>query len=291
MNAKLDSQHEKEPVELDKMYDYACFLCDQNRIQEGITVAEKLHAHQSEQGVSEETLANTEDLLAQFFYKNKQYEKAITLCRRALERRKKISTESPREQLPPVSNSCNNLALLLTENKQYDEAEALYREALAIDKALLDNGIKVAVIGMVDTINNLASLLRKTERLEEAEKLHKKALEIRRKMAEQNSVFLKDVAISCNNLANLYCDLGQSDDAAETFYTEALGIYKTLAAKNPNAYLPDIASTSKNLAVLLKTTNRFKEARPLLLEALDIYTEFDMKEEMGIVEDLLLFSI
>ena len=110
-------------------------------------------------------------------------------------------------------------------------------------------------------------------------------------MAEQNSVFLKDVAISCNNLANLYCDLGQSGETAEMLYTEALGIYKTLAEKNPDVYFPDVASTSKNLAVLLKETDRPKKARQLLLESLDIYTEFEMKEEMEAVEDLLLFSV
>lgn len=51
----------------------------------------------------------------------------------------------------------------------------------------------------------------------------------------------------------------------------------------------DVAIICNDLGNLLKHTNRPEEARLLLLEALDICTEFEMKEAAKAVEKLLQF--
>ena len=51
----------------------------------------------------------------------------------------------------------------------------------------------------------------------------------------------------------------------------ALEIYRDLAKSNPAAYLPDVATTLNNLAILHYKTNRHKEAEAESGEALEIY--------------------
>ena len=57
---------------------------------------------------------------------------------------------------------------------------------------------------------------------------------------------------------------------SEPLYVEALVIYRKLAEGNPAAYLPDVASTLNNLAILHMDTNRHKEAEAEYGEALGI---------------------
>jgi tetratricopeptide (TPR) repeat protein len=52
---------------------------------------------------------------------------------------------------------------------------------------------------------------------------------------------------------------------------EALQIYRRLATNSPDTYLPDVANTLNNLAVLDHDENRMTEARTALAEALIIY--------------------
>ena len=55
---------------------------------------------------------------------------------------------------------------------------------------------------------------------------------------------------------------------------EALQIRRELAQKNPETYLPDVATTLSNLAVLDRIQSRLDEARMAFDEALRIYQDF-----------------
>ena len=57
---------------------------------------------------------------------------------------------------------------------------------------------------------------------------------------------------------------------AEQAYGEALAIYRKLAETNPDAYLPDVAMTLNNLALLYSGTQRMREAEQAYGEALAI---------------------
>ncbi|GJL73402.1 MAG: hypothetical protein NMNS01_26010 [Nitrosomonas sp.] len=59
--------------------------------------------------------------------------------------------------------------------------------------------------------------------------------------------------------------------AATPFYQEALTFYRCLAETNPQTYLPYVAMTLNNLAVLLKDKNEFPAAEAAYQEALGIY--------------------
>jgi len=60
---------------------------------------------------------------------------------------------------------------------------------------------------------------------------------------------------------------------AANYYQEALKIYRELAKENPRTYLPDVAMTLNNLAVLQKAKNEFPQALEKYEEALKIYRE------------------
>jgi hypothetical protein len=57
---------------------------------------------------------------------------------------------------------------------------------------------------------------------------------------------------------------------AEQTYQEALLIRRAEARANPDAYLPDLAMTLNNLAILHSHTHRPEESLPLHKDALDI---------------------
>jgi tetratricopeptide (TPR) repeat protein len=54
---------------------------------------------------------------------------------------------------------------------------------------------------------------------------------------------------------------------AESAYQEGVSTYRELAQANPEAYLPDVATTLNNLANLYSATQRMKEAEAACREA------------------------
>jgi tetratricopeptide (TPR) repeat protein len=56
-------------------------------------------------------------------------------------------------------------------------------------------------------------------------------------------------------------------------YQEALDTYRQLAKANPQAYLPNVAATLNNLAVLYRATQRLHESEQAFQEALDTYRQ------------------
>ncbi|VAW49786.1 hypothetical protein MNBD_GAMMA04-495 [hydrothermal vent metagenome] len=92
-----------------------------------------------------------------------------------------------------------------------------------------------------------------------------------RSLSKENpSAYQSDVAMTLNNLANLYSGDNRSKEA-EQAYDEALAIRRSLSKENPSAYQSDVASTLNNLAILYSDDNRLPEAEQAYDEALEIY--------------------
>ena len=70
----------------------------------------------------------------------------------------------------------------------------------------------------------------------------------------------------------MYKRTGRTDDA-EKAYSEALAIYRDLAARDPAAYRPNVAITLHNLGLLCIEMQRQADARGLPGEALNIYRD------------------
>jgi len=73
----------------------------------------------------------------------------------------------------------------------------------------------------------------------------------------------------CGTLGALYYTL-RNYEAAESAYTEALKIYKKLAEKAKDVYLPDVAMTQNNLGILYRTLQDYEAAESAYTEALEI---------------------
>ena len=98
--------------------------------------------------------------------------------------------------------------------------------------------------------------------------MHKQALEICERLAQSNpQAYEPALAISYNNLANLYSDTQRFADS-EAMYKQALAIRERLAQSNPQAYEPDLAGSYNNLAVLYSDTQRFSDSEARKRDAL-----------------------
>ena len=102
---------------------------------------------------------------------------------------------------------------------------------------------------------------------------YQKSLEIAQRLEHWYALEPDTSAVRRAALSNLMgLDYSAQNDfaAAEEQYQEALKIYRDLSEKNPNAYLPVLATSCNNLADLLHDTGSFREAEELHREALKI---------------------
>ena len=95
------------------------------------------------------------------------------------------------------------------------------------------------------------------------------------------------MAQTLNNLALLHADTNQLEPA-EKEYQEALKNYRDLAATNPDAYLPYVATTLNNLANLHADTNQLEPAEKEYQEALKIRRELAAKNPDVYLPDLAM---
>ena len=109
------------------------------------------------------------------------------------------------------------------------------------------------------------TLLSMPERFAEACEVYQEAIDIAREIhydEEKLSKILFDYAYLLQSFNKIY--------EAIKHYQEALEIYKRFASANPEAYLPDVADSLNNLAMLQSDLGRYNEAEEGYLEALKI---------------------
>ncbi|MCC7471874.1 tetratricopeptide repeat protein [Candidatus Nomurabacteria bacterium] len=103
-----------------------------------------------------------------------------------------------------------------------------------------------------------------------AQPWYEESLAIHRRLAGANpDTYLPDVAMTLNNLGNLYRDR-HDVAAAQAAYDEAFHIYRRLAAANPDTYLPKVATTLNNLGNLYSDRHDVAAAQAAYDEALHI---------------------
>ncbi len=104
-------------------------------------------------------------------------------------------------------------------------------------------------------------------------KNYEEALQIKRGLVSENpGTYLPDLADTINNMAILYWDKNEIQQAIEK-YEESLKISRELTRENPKKYLPGLAKTLNNLAFIHKDKNELREASEKYDEALQIYRE------------------
>lgn len=111
-----------------------------------------------------------------------------------------------------------------------------------------------------------------SNRYTEGEKYYREELNIRRSLAIFDPLTERDLAITCNNLANLLLDTNQLEEARK-YNQEALSILKHLYKKQPNAYRSNLAITYNNLGNLLRVENEATESEICYKTALTLFRE------------------
>ena len=117
----------------------------------------------------------------------------------------------------------------------------------------------------------------KLNHFQEAQPLFQKALALASTPDEQATIL--------NNLANLQSDNNDHAHALKN-YNEALAIRRQLAAKNPDAYLPDVAATLNNLAILQSDNNDHANALKNFNEAFSTYRQLAAKNPDAYLPDV-----
>src|SRR6266566_8397649 len=96
-----------------------------------------------------------------------------------------------------------------------------------------------------------------------------------------------EIAMTLNNLAMLNGDQNRPE-AARKGYEEGLKIYRDLAQKKPDTYLPDVALTLNNLATLDGAQNRMEAARKGYEETLKIRRQLAKNNPDAYLPDLAM---
>ena len=85
-----------------------------------------------------------------------------------------------------------------------------------------------------------------------------------------------------------YCDNQNIYDKAITLYTEALELYRELAASNRAAYIPNVAMTLNNLSILHSDINEYGQAEAGYREALELYRELAASNRVAYIPDVAM---
>ena len=103
---------------------------------------------------------------------------------------------------------------------------------------------------LVDRLNDYYCFLHENNQFTKCEAYVKESVSIRADLCREHpEMYEPDLAVSYNNLANLY-GTTQRFHESEAMYKSALAIYERLAKENPQSNEPDLADSYNNLAVL-----------------------------------------
>ncbi|CAM9592167.1 unnamed protein product, partial [Chrysoparadoxa australica] len=210
---------------------------------------------QSKNGVSDEWLAISDEVLDQMKHKGRYFGLTEDMAN--------ITLAVKEKTLGVDHSSCattlHNLAGLLEARGKYDAAESLYRRALAIKEKALD----VDHPSYAATLHTLAGLLLAQGKYDAAEPLCRSALAVTEKAL---GVDHPDYAATLQNQALLLEAQGKYD-AAESLCRRALAVQEKALGVDHPSYAP----TLQNLAGLLVAQGKYDAAEPLYRRALAVY--------------------
>ena len=243
--------------------------------------------------------------LGLLIFNNGDSEEAEALMRRALA----ISEKANGAQHPATGLSLNNLGILLKDKGDYEGAESMYRRALEIaEKA---QGLEHSMTGTV--LCNLGSLLEDREDYENAEPLLRRALEVNKKalgpdhpktgtdfcnlgrLLENKGDFVgaepmlrKSLAIAekvqgpehletripllC--LGHVLVELSRLDEGIALIKRE-LAIAKN---NDGEKYFRVAAGTHRQLGVILRNAQRYKESKEEFMHSLEIFESINSRK-------------
>ncbi len=306
----MEAENERLRIELDQLKLTANKLAKE---KEGQTLQEG-SAHRSHE-------AMVLNRIGAIYRSQKQPEEAMKVFDEALRISRSLAKQEPATYRPDVAETLNNRGNLLVEQNRFEEARKDYDEALEISRVLGEqNSTYLPSVAM--TLDNLGALFGKQGRTEEESAALDKALDLYRDLSKLNqSIYWPRVAETLIKIGTI--KLANNPPEARKEFIEALALYRNidrgepgryaqqiesarnlmrdtfnrtvtsyreLAQMNPAAYLPNVATTLRDLRTFLGKENRTQEARETFDEELDAYrklAEFDRDTYLPAVAETL----
>ena len=184
-------------------------------------------------------------------------EEAESLFRRAL----RIDERVLGPQSPTVATVVNNLAKVLRDTNRRAEAQSLFNRALSIDQA----SFGPMHLSVARDLKNLAKFYKVASRSGEAEPLMRRVVDILQETERTTGRPVIEIGPALNFQAQILADTKRFVEA-EDCYRKAL----SLDEKNYGQHSLQVSKDLKDLAQLLKATNRSEEAVSLLHRADEI---------------------
>ena len=172
-----------------------------------------------------------------------------------------------------------NLGWLLMAVNRLEDGEKASREALQLYEKSVPTPLYDPMRGIMISQRNISTALFLTGRLSEGEKILREVLGIGRERASKKPDSLSDVrdlGVSLLNLGELLRYIHRPLEAIGLFQ-EALQLWRGLAKKESEVFLPTVPYALNSLAVPLTQTGNYSEAEDAYLEAFDIYGELAEK--------------
>jgi len=215
--------------------------------------------------------ANTLNNLGEFYRVNQKMAQAEAAYTKALSLKRQLAVQNPAAFLPSVADTLNNLGLYYSANQKMPQAETAYTEALSLRRHLAAQNPAAFLPKIAGILNNMGTHYYNNQKMLQAEAAYTEALSLYRQLEAQNpDAFLIYVATTLNNLG-IYYSKNHKMPQAEAALTEALSIRRQLADRNPAAFLTDVATTLNNLGIYHGYNRKMPQAEAAYLDALSIY--------------------
>jgi len=209
-------------------------------------------------------------------------QKAETSFSEALRIYKRLSEKKSDDYQPYVALTLNNLGRVHYEDRNMFRAKSAFEESIDIYERLAESNPNAIIPSDIQEFLDLS--LTYSDHDKEAymfdkysEALLTRALGIHRKLAEKNpAVFLPFVALTLNNLGNLFAN-HYKKEKAEAAYNEALKIHREMAENNPKAFYPYVVHTLRSMGNFYKKNRRIAESEAAFAEADGIEKKYEGK--------------
>lgn len=264
-------------IEYITMYEFAEFLLNQRKYEEGIKIGEELKClYGLSDCATPEEQVKLLKLLGDLYYSEKKYEKGERSYTEALDFFKNGSCRNWELR----AKTYNDLSKLFWKTNQLAEAQTGLTKIAENLSVLVECEPEKYEPIMAVTYNYIGILARRRSQLDEAVDYHKKVLEIRKRLARKSSSYnfrpLMELTITYNNLAFVYKKRGEYLES-EKYYKKAIDIRSRNEKINPSAFRPTLAAVYSSYATVLNLKGENEKAQIICEKAYTIRRDLVQK--------------
>lgn len=278
----------KSFVSENNLIKYGIFLLEHNETDKARKYLEQ-HLTEFSNKLSFRMLAYSINVVALVYFKQKEYDKALSKWQEALEIDRKLVEDccgSP-EHLHHFAIVLNNLGALHNAQGDFDKALDEFEEVINIYRKLIEEAEIQSYKGdLALVISNMGIVYETKGEYDEALCKFEEAKSIYQQLAiEDGQKYEPEIAGILIHIGHIYLRKGK-DHKALYVQERALEIYRQTAVKNPHALLPNVARSLACSAIVREFLNEYEKALLEYEEALNIYREFAKRDSITFLPEV-----